>query len=193
MARFNKAEHPNMSWFKRKAKADPVAGLHAQMVAAALAPELYRHGGVEDSFEGRFESLTLHAFMTMRRLNALPPPAPEMAQELVDRTFTGIEHTLRQIGISDVAVPKKMKALAGSFLGRIEAYDAAMAAGDPAALRAALSRNVLSGGDASLLGDYVETATTHLGTLSLESLLGDAVIFPGFVLDQDLPLSGSAS
>ncbi len=174
-----------MAWFKRKAKPDPVAGLHAQMVAAALAPELYRHGGIEDSFEGRFESLTLHAFLTMRRLNGLPAPAPEMAQELVDRTFTGIEHTLRQIGISDVAVPKKMKALAGSFLGRVEAYDAAFVAGDQVALRAALSRNVLSGGDAALLGDYAEAAAAHLASLSLDRLLNDAVIFPGFALDHD--------
>jgi cytochrome b pre-mRNA-processing protein 3 len=175
-----------LSWLRRKPKPDPVADLHARVVAAALNPPLYLHGGLEDSFEGRFESLTLHVFLVMRRLKALPPPGPELSQELVDRTFTGLDHTLRQIGISDTAVPKRMKELASGFLGRVRAYEEALAAHDRVALEAALARNALGpgGGDAALLGDYVEAADAHLATLDLDALMLDAAIFPRLVTDE---------
>jgi cytochrome b pre-mRNA-processing protein 3 len=175
------------NWLKRTPKPDPVAGLHARTVKAALEPALYLHGGIEDSFEGRFESLALHAFLVMRRLNALPPPAPEMAQELVDRTFTGIDHTLRQIGISDTRVPKKMKELASAFLGRVAAYDAGFAAEGTLALQDALSRNALSGRDASLMAEYAAAAAAHLAELNLEHLLRDADIFPRLIMDEGGP------
>ena len=174
-------------WLKRNDKPDPVAGLHARMVKAALEPALYLHCGIEDSFEGRFESLSLHVFLVMRRLNTLPPPAPEMAQELVDRTFTGIDHTLRQIGISDTKLPRKMKELAGAFLGRVSAYDAALAATDDAGLEQALSRNALSGRDAGLLAEYVAAAADHLAGLNLAQLLADAEIFPHLLMDEGQP------
>lgn len=173
------------SWLKGKPRPDPVAGLHARMVRAALEPALYRYALLEDSFEGRFESLTLHAFLVLRRLNALPSPAPDMAQELVDRTFTGIDHTLREIGISDTRVPKKMKELAGAFLGRVAAYDSALGSGDRVSFVEAVSRNALSGRDAALLAEYAEAAAAHLSALDLGHILSDADIFPRLVMDAE--------
>jgi len=169
------------SWGKRqKRRPDDMAQLHAAIVAAALEPAVYLEGEVEDSFEGRFESLTLHTWLVMRRLGALPPPGPERAQELVDRTFTGLDHTLRELGVADVVVPRTMKKLAGSFLGRIEAYEAAYAAGDPAQLRAALSRNVMGGRDAELLARFVESAIPGLNEMDIDEIFGDAPLFPSW-------------
>jgi cytochrome b pre-mRNA-processing protein 3 len=173
-----------LSWLKRKPKADPVAQLHGRVVAAALSPPLYLHGGLPDTFEGRFESLTLHVFLVMRRLKALAEPGPELAQELVDRTFTGLDHTLRQIGISDTAVPKRMKELASAFLGRVRAYEEALASGDRAAFEAALQRNATGGADAGLLTDYALAAGKHLSELDLDGLMVDAEIFPRLVMDE---------
>ncbi len=173
-----------LSWLRKKPVNDPVAGLHARVVAAALSPPLYLHAGFADSFEGRFESLTLHAFLVMRRLKAVPAPGPEVSQDLVDRTFTGLDHTLRQIGISDTAVPRRMKELASAFLGRVRAYEEALASGARPQLVAALSRNALSGGDADLLADYVLAADQHIGALSLEELLADTALFPRLVEDE---------
>jgi cytochrome b pre-mRNA-processing protein 3 len=172
-----------LSWLRRKPKADPVAELHGRVVAAALSPALYLHGGLPDTFEGRFESLTLHVFLVMRRLKALASPGPELAQELIDRTFTGLDHTLRQIGISDTAVPKRMKELASAFLGRVRAYEEALAGADAAVLEAALARNATGGADAALLADYALAADHHLSSLELDALLSDAAIFPRLVMD----------
>jgi cytochrome b pre-mRNA-processing protein 3 len=176
-----------LSWLKRKPRPDPVAELHGRVVAAALAPALYLHGSLPDTFEGRFESLTLHVFLVMRRLKVLAAPAPELAQELVDRTFTGLDHTLRQIGISDTAVPRRMKELAGAFLGRVRAYEDALARGDAAGLEAALSRNATGGADASLLADYALAADRHLSQLGLDALVSDTAIFPRLVMDGEAP------
>jgi cytochrome b pre-mRNA-processing protein 3 len=173
-----------LSWLRRKPKADPVAQLHGRVVAAALSPALYLHGGLPDTFEGRFESLTLHVFLVMRRLKALDQPGPELAQELVDRTFTGLDHTLRQIGISDTAVPKRMKELASAFLGRARAYEETLARGDRGAFEAALLRNATGGADASLLADYSLAADLHLSQLDLDALMADAQMFPRLVLDE---------
>ncbi|MGL4727969.1 MAG: ubiquinol-cytochrome C chaperone family protein [Bosea sp. (in: a-proteobacteria)] len=173
-----------LSWLRRKPKADPVADLHGRVVAAALAPALYAHGGLADSFEGRFESLTLHVFLVMRRLKSLASPGPELSQELVDRTFTGLDHTLRQIGISDTAIPKRMKELASGFLGRVRAYEEALASNDRAALSATLLRNALGSGDGDLLTDYVLAADAHLASLDLDALMVDQAIFPRLVMDE---------
>jgi cytochrome b pre-mRNA-processing protein 3 len=172
------------SWLRRKPVNDPVAGLHARIVAAALAPPLYMHAGFADSFEGRFESLTLHVFLVMRRLKSLPAPGPEISQDLVDRTFTGLDHTLRQIGISDTAVPRRMKELASAFLGRVRAYEEALSSGDRGMLLSALSRNALSGDDADLLADYVLAADDHIAALGLEELLADQALFPRLIAEE---------
>jgi cytochrome b pre-mRNA-processing protein 3 len=113
-------------------------------VAAARRPALFLEGGAPDTVMGRFETLTLHVALVLRRLRDLPPPAGEAAQDLVDRFFAGLDDAMRQIGIGDTSVPKKVKGLAKAFYGRAGAYDAALARdASPEALEAAIARNVL--------------------------------------------------
>ncbi len=53
-----------------------------------------------------------------------------------------MDHSLRELGIGDQGVPKRMKKLARMFYGRVAAYGEALDADDPAALAAALTRNI---------------------------------------------------
>ncbi len=103
--------------------------LHAEIVAAARDPAFFTTYGIADSFEGRFEVVTLHAWLALRRLSALPPPAPEIAQDLTDLLFRHFDLALRELGVGDTSVPKHMRRLAEAFLGRCAAYDAALKAG----------------------------------------------------------------
>jgi cytochrome b pre-mRNA-processing protein 3 len=64
----------------------------------------------------------------LRRLRELPAPAADLAQELVDACFAYLELGFRNGGISDIAVPKRMKKIAQSFFGRVQAYEAALVA-----------------------------------------------------------------
>ncbi len=166
---------------KRPDRMAPVNALLARIVAAAREPALYREGRVSDDFEGRFEALTLHVFLVLRRLRELPEPAAQAAQDLVDANFSYLELGFRQGGVSDVSVPKRLKKIGRSFYGRVGAYEEAFAAAaEPGALAAALSRNVSPQVDAEALARHVRAAAAHLATLDLDGILAADPIFPQF-------------
>ncbi len=165
-----------LGWFRRRSGAETVEALYARIGEASREPGLYLALGVPDTVEGRLESLMLHAHLVLRRLKALPAPADQVAQDLVDQLFRHIDHGLRELGVGDVSVPKRMKKIAQNFYGRVQAYDVALDAGDRAALEAALERNI-PGVAASPLAAWVEATGAHLATLELDAILGSARLF----------------
>jgi cytochrome b pre-mRNA-processing protein 3 len=167
------------SLFKRRRETPSVERLYGDVVAAARAPALYRDLGVPDTVMGRFELLALHVSLLLRRLRALPPPADSLAQELVDAFFAELDAALRQIGIGDVSVPKKVKKLGEAFYGRAKAYDEALAedaASD--ALECALARNVLGRPEepmlAAALALHARRKAEALDCLGLDDILAGA-------------------
>lgn len=156
-----------------------VEDLHVALSMAARRPGLYTRLGVPDTVEGRFEALCLHAILILRRLNRLPAPAAEVAQDLVNSVFTQLDASLRELGVGDMGVGKRMKKLGAAFYGRATGYDAALDAGDTQALRATLVRNVLGGeGGGAGLAAYVEAADAALAGADLDALLGAGPPFP---------------
>jgi cytochrome b pre-mRNA-processing protein 3 len=164
--------------FKRSGNRELIDRLSGEIVAAARHPALFMDYGIEDSLEGRFEAVTLLAFLALRRLNQMEPPGPEIAQDLIDALFRSFDVALREAGVGDISVPKNMKALARAFLGRAAAYDAALRGG-AAALEAALGRNVYDGRkDASRLARYVRAADDAMASASLDVFMAGRVPFP---------------
>lgn len=165
--------------FRRTPHRQLINKLHGDIVAAARNIALYRDYNVPDTLDGRFELLTLHAGLLLRRLNVLAAPGPEVAQGLSNEVFANLDAGLRETGVSDIGVPKKMKKLAQAFIGRNGAYEKALAEGVEA-LAAALARNVYGGGegDAPRLARYALAAIAHLDTLSLEALDSAEPLFP---------------
>lgn len=162
-----------LALFRRSANEAVIERLHASVVAAARQPGLYAEMDIPDTFEGRFESLTLHAVLVVRRLRACEPPGPEMAQHLTDTVFKHFDRTLREMGVGDTAVPKRMKTLAEAFLGRGAAYEEALRAG-PRALAAALARNVTTG-PAHDLARYVAASVGRLDARPLQAFIEGTV------------------
>lgn len=158
----------------------PVNALLARIVAASREPALYREGRIPDDFEGRFEALTLHLFLVLRRLRDLPAPAAEAAQELVDANFAYLELGFRQGGVGDVSVPRRMKQIGRSFYGRVGAYEEALASAEPSALEKALARNVAPQADAAALARHARAAAAALAALGLEDILAADPLFPPF-------------
>jgi cytochrome b pre-mRNA-processing protein 3 len=167
---------------KREDRQAPVATLFARIVEASRQPTLYLVGGIPDSFEGRFESLTLHVFLVLRRLRELPAPAADLAQELVDASFAYLELGFRNGGTSDIAVPKRMKKIGQMFYGRIRAYETALETGQAGELVEALRRNAspdqASGEGATVLAAYAGRAQAHLAGLDLDAILRNDALFP---------------
>ena len=162
-------------------RAEVIRALHGRVIAAARVPALYTELGVPDTIEGRFEALCLHALLVLRRLRQLPAPAPDVAQELVDSVFRQLDASLRELGIGDFGVPKRMKKLAQSFYGRAAAYDPGLDSGDAAALAGPLARNVMATEDpaaAAGLAAYVVAAERALAECDLDALLADRLRLP---------------
>lgn len=165
---------------KRANRRTPVDTLFARVAEASRLPALYIEGGIPDSFEGRFESLTLHVFLVLRRLRELPPPAAELAQEFIDACFAYLELGFRNGGISDIAVPKKMKKIGQMFYGRVQAYEAALAAPGPEALAEALGRNACAVDAAPTLAAYMRAAQDRLAAIDLDGIMNREDLFPVF-------------
>jgi cytochrome b pre-mRNA-processing protein 3 len=165
-------------YLRRSANRKLIDRLHGEIVAAARNRDLFTGFGIADTFEGRFEAVTLHAVLVLRRLNALPPPAPEIAQDLADTVFRHFDLALRDLGVSDTSVPKKMKVLAEAFFGRAGAYDRALR-NSGAELGESLLRNVYAGrGDPGRLARYVMAADAALARAELGVFTKGNIPFP---------------
>ena len=140
--------------------------LYGHAVEAARAPFLYRDLGVPDTLDGRFDLVGLFAFLMVRRLESEPPAGHRLAQAVFDAMFGDMDVNLREMGVGDLSVRKRVKAMWEAFHGRSASYAAALAASDDAALEAALARNVWRGrpppGSPAALARLVRAEDRHL-------------------------------
>ncbi len=170
--------------FGRKSPETPalVDALYGQIVAAARQPALYADWNVPDTPLGRYEMISLHLFLFLRRVRGVEGRVAEVAQELTDRHFAELEDSIRELGIGDLGVPKRMKKLARMFYGRVGSYGDALDAGDLPALTAALARNVRPDSpawpQAEHLAGYVSDAAAMLAAQPVGTLLDATVQFP---------------
>lgn len=169
--------------FGRERNANRViaAALYETIVAAARQQHFYSHWQVPDMPLGRFEMLSLHMFLFQRRTRS-EGPLRDIAQELIDYFFQDVDHSLRELGIGDLGVPKRMKKLAKMYFGRTAAYSDALDRGDQEALSAALTRNVRPDAgewpEARLLAAYVMEADKLLAGQRDEAICAGSVTYP---------------
>ena len=171
-------------WRARRASKALIEQILGEIVAAARRVALYEALGAPDRIDGRFELLTLHAGLVLRRLAALGGLADAIAQDLVDSVFAHFDDTLREMGLSDIAVAKRLKAMGSAFYGRNAAYAAALDDGPPADLATALARNVYgaAGGEAEpkaeALAHYVASLDAALAAIPIEAFASGRFHFP---------------
>lgn len=167
---------------ERKANRAITDALYSRIVAAARQPAFYSDWGVPDTPLGRFEMISLHMFLLQHRLHGETGPSREIAQELIDEFFAEVDQSLRELGIGDMGVPKRMKKLARMFYGRTAAYADALARGDREGLAEAVRRNVrpdaASWPAAGALADYVIGAWSLLGNQASDDIRAGRLQFP---------------
>jgi cytochrome b pre-mRNA-processing protein 3 len=146
--------------------------LYEAIVAAARHVRFYENMGVADTIDGRFEMVVLHLFLVLNRLKG--EGVEDLRQRLTDEFFADMDRSLRELGVSDVTVGKKVRRIAESYYGRVTAYDKALAAG-PGILEEAISRNIYPDGASEestrTMADYFRSAVKQLGTIPLEKIL----------------------
>jgi cytochrome b pre-mRNA-processing protein 3 len=155
--------------------------LYEEIVAAARQPPLYAAYNVPDTPLGRFEMLSLHLFLILHRLRAEEGPAKEVAQELTDEFFLDVDHSLRELGIGDHGIPRRVKKLGRMFYGRAVAYGHALDKGDRADLTASLKRNIRPDAadwpEAERLADYAMTAWEHVSGAATDAFVSGSFCF----------------
>ncbi|MCL6706745.1 hypothetical protein M8R20_07030 [Pseudomonas sp. R2.Fl] len=115
---------------------------YATLTSMARHPSFYTDLDVPDTVMGRFEMLSAVLILFFRRTAKSQRSGQELAQEIVDAFFQDVDHSIRELGVGDQSVPKRMKKLAGMFYGRLESYAAALDTADRDRLAEALRRNI---------------------------------------------------
>ena len=165
--------------FRSAANRALIETIHGGIVAAARREAFYLAYGVPDTLEGRFEMVTLHAMLVLRALRHAAAPGPAMASALSDAVFRHFDENLREMGVGDVSMPRRMLKLAGAFAGRCQAYETALAAAGPKPLEAALHRNIFApqSGDAARLARYTTACVLRLEQLPPEKFAQTSLMF----------------
>ena len=178
--------------FRRGDHSRNIHGLYGAIVAQARSPVFYTHYGVSDSVEGRFELIVLHLMLVLRRLGADGGAASErepslgpgsvVGQRLFDVFCRDLDDNLREMGVGDLAVPRRMRQFGEAFYGRQAAYGAALGAADPQELEKALARNILGEGNAgekaAPLARYMRAAAAQLDAQPEDALIAGRAVFP---------------
>jgi len=157
--------------------------LYTALVARAREPVFYTDLSVPDSLDGRFDLIVLHAHLLFARLHRAGEAGVRTAQAVFDYMMSDMDRNLREMGVGDLAVGKRIKAMARAYYGRARAYDAALADPAPGALAAVLARNLMAGGAsaddpaADALADYVRRAVRDLDVQPDAALLGGHLSF----------------
>jgi len=172
-------------WRREAARDRAVRDLYTAIVSQARRPDFFGPIGVPDTLDGRFELLALHMHLVLRRLRreAGAPDAEATAQALFDLMFADIDQNLREMGVGDLSVGRKVKEMAEGFYGRIGAYDAGLAAADATVLEGAIRRNVYATASdvdplaVSAVAAYVRREDGALAACPVDDLLAGRLSF----------------
>jgi cytochrome b pre-mRNA-processing protein 3 len=158
--------------------------LYDAAAAKARDPAFYLDAGAPDTPNGRFELYTLHVVLILHRLKGEGRNASLVGQALFDTYLRALDDSLRDLGVGDLSVGKKMRKLGEAFYGRAKAYDKALEAGGGEPLEALITRTLFDGGQAAGAGaltGYVSRAATALAAVPLDRVLEADFTWPALV------------
>ncbi len=161
----------------------PQRRLYRRIVEQSRQPAFYADLGVPDTVNGRFDMITLHAFLVMNRLRReRTEAAADFAQALFDEMFLDMDHNLREMGVPDTGIAKRIRRMSEAFYGRVAAYRQALDENDDDALKDAFRRNIFEGKAQPAVLDavaaYVHAAEARLNAQPFKALARGEVDFP---------------
>lgn len=118
--------------FSTRTKKPDLIPAYTAITRQARRPDHYGKGGVPDSFDGRFDMMALHVHLVLRRLRSDGVARDDIGQELFDIFFRDMDQAMREAGVGDLGVGKKIRKMAQAYYGRAAAYDEALGRDAPA-------------------------------------------------------------
>ncbi len=169
------------SIFGDRGPKDAAHKLYASLVKKSRQPEFYTDLGVPDTFDCRFDMLIVHVFLVLHRLKRDHHQTSGMAQEIFDIMFADMDQSLRETGVGDMGIGKRIKAMARALYGRITAYEDGLNGDDTVmanALRRNLFRNMTPDDDnVARMASYVRHSVAVLDAQETSVLLSGKVEF----------------
>lgn len=164
------------SWFNnRRLHKLTAEHLYDAVVAQARQHSFFTHLGVPDTLEGRYEMIVLNLFLVLDRLRVEDEPAQSISRRLTERFVTDMDDCMRELGVGDLTVPKKVKRAAAGLYERVQEYHGAMTGPDKLALAKAIQRNVFTPeiaepitSEAEALADYIHRSRAAMAHQSLQ-------------------------
>jgi cytochrome b pre-mRNA-processing protein 3 len=132
--------------FRKSAAPSPAEEGYRAIVAQSRQVKFYADWGVPDTVTGRFDMISLHLVLHLRRLRA-EPAAKDYGQALVNVFFRDMDHSIRELGVTDLGVGPRIKKMGNVFYGLVGALGEAIDSGSVAAVEAVLVRNIYDGPD----------------------------------------------
>lgn len=173
------------NWLRsRSPTAKTAAGLYGSIVAQARKPVFFMDAGVPDTMEGRFGMIGVHMFLVLERLRRESTDGQLLARALLECFMTDMDDNMREIGIGDIVVPRRVKKAAAALHEHLDAYRSAIASGaGAAALVEPLARYVYLEkgiGAPTRLAAYMVDAAGHLDRQNGREIAAGNVTFPSF-------------
>ncbi|MEE2995887.1 MAG: ubiquinol-cytochrome C chaperone family protein [Pseudomonadota bacterium] len=155
--------------------------IYRTIIDQARQPHFYAELGVPDTVDGRFELISVHAFLVLRRLKPGLGGEGQIGQAVFDTMFEDMDLSLREMGAGDIGVGKRIKSMVQAFYGRVASYDAGLASADRE-LEEALRRNVYGTSEpvpqlVSELANYMRRQEAHLAGIDIEDVKSGAFDF----------------
>ena len=158
--------------------------LFSKIIEQSRVSEFYSRLGVEDSLDGRFDLMAVHMVILLDKLdqekdNKKSARLKRILQEIM---FDNLDLTLREIGVGDLGVGKKIKVMAEAFYGRMTVYQAAFKEGDTDLISEALLRNLYRGKviDKNILSDmsaYVRKQHKNIASQPISEIMHGEIEF----------------
>jgi cytochrome b pre-mRNA-processing protein 3 len=157
---------------------DSARAVYTAIVAQSRQPEFYSEWGVADTVTGRYDVLSLHVALLLHRLRKQTDAKP-FAQALFDIFFQDMDRSLREMGVGDLSVPKRIARMTELFYGLLTSLGPALDSGDELELRQVLARNILDDSEdkAAPLATYCLEAAERLKSRSFEIISSGQVQF----------------
>lgn len=170
--------------FKNRKLNDCAHGLFSAVINQSREKVFYEKYLVEDSFDGRFDLMALHMSLVLDKFdkNDEMTNAPKLKRMLQEIMFDNLDLTLREMGVGDLGVGKKIKIMAEAFYGRMMVYQEIFNKRDTANMKEALKRNLYREKDidASILtqmSSYMFEQYEYTHSQSIEKVLNGEIDF----------------
>lgn len=171
-----------LNWLAKRADvARKAENLYGAVVAQARQPSFYVDFGIPDTLEGRYEMIVLHMFLLLERLREATPDDTRVSRALIERFVTDMDDCMREIGVGDLTVPKKVKQAAAGLYKRADSYRRAHAIGADALTEALGEMCAELPADAIRtreLSQYVSAAIKTVNGQDIQQVLEGAPAFP---------------